>query len=221
MPLAEAFVQDIHAHPDDDARRLIFADWLDEQGSPWGRLIRVQVEQARRAADDPAQDALEAEARVLIARHRAALTQTLPRCKGLDWRFWRGMPGWVVADSFATLRRHADALFAAAPLERVTFRSLRAVRGLAAWPRLPRLRALDAAGLRVGSALALALAASPYAAGLERLDLSNNVLADPSAAALAASPHLNRLTRLDVRHTGLSAAAVAALVARFGPGVRA
>ena len=40
---AEAFLQRIRAYPDDDAPRLVFADWLDEQGDPRGDFIRVQV----------------------------------------------------------------------------------------------------------------------------------------------------------------------------------
>ena len=40
---AEAFLQRIRAFPDDDAPRLVFADWLDEQGDPRGEFIRVQI----------------------------------------------------------------------------------------------------------------------------------------------------------------------------------
>ena len=43
QPEAEAFLQRIRAYPDDDAQRLIFADWLDEVGDPRGRFIRVQL----------------------------------------------------------------------------------------------------------------------------------------------------------------------------------
>jgi uncharacterized protein (TIGR02996 family) len=43
-----AFLADILAHPDDDAPRLIFADWLDENGGPdRASFIRVQCEMAR------------------------------------------------------------------------------------------------------------------------------------------------------------------------------
>ena len=46
MTHADAFLQDILAHPDDDAPRLIFADWLEEQGDAAGvaraEFIRVQ-----------------------------------------------------------------------------------------------------------------------------------------------------------------------------------
>jgi uncharacterized protein (TIGR02996 family) len=42
----QAFVRAVLAAPDDPLPRLIFADWLDEQGDPLGELIRVRVELA-------------------------------------------------------------------------------------------------------------------------------------------------------------------------------
>src|SRR5690348_11385636 len=46
MMHADAFLRDILAHPDDDAPRLIFADWLEEQGdansTARAEFIRVQ-----------------------------------------------------------------------------------------------------------------------------------------------------------------------------------
>ena len=44
----EPFLQAIFAAPDDDLPRLVFADYLDEQGdSDWAELIRVQCERAK------------------------------------------------------------------------------------------------------------------------------------------------------------------------------
>jgi uncharacterized protein (TIGR02996 family) len=40
------FIQEILASPDDDTPRLIYADWLEEQGDPLGEFIRVQCELA-------------------------------------------------------------------------------------------------------------------------------------------------------------------------------
>ena len=37
---AEPFLQRIRAFPDDDAQRLIYADWLEEQGDPRGPFLR-------------------------------------------------------------------------------------------------------------------------------------------------------------------------------------
>ncbi len=44
----QAFLESIRSKPDDDLPRLVFADWLDENGEhEWGEFIRVQVEIAR------------------------------------------------------------------------------------------------------------------------------------------------------------------------------
>lgn len=49
MPDAAPFLAAIRAAPDDDAPRLIYADWLDEHGQPErAEFIRVQCELARR-----------------------------------------------------------------------------------------------------------------------------------------------------------------------------
>ena len=44
MTQEEAFLYAIQAEPSDDALRLVYADWLEEQGeSPRGEFIRVQI----------------------------------------------------------------------------------------------------------------------------------------------------------------------------------
>jgi uncharacterized protein (TIGR02996 family) len=40
----DEFLNAIESHPADRARRLIFADWLDEQNDPRGELIRIEEE---------------------------------------------------------------------------------------------------------------------------------------------------------------------------------
>ena len=43
-----SFLEAILAAPDDDAIRLVYADWLDDHGQPeYAEFIRVQVESAR------------------------------------------------------------------------------------------------------------------------------------------------------------------------------
>src|SRR5262245_57678825 len=55
METEAAFLADIRAHPDDDAPRLVFADWLEEHGEE-GRaeLIRLECRMAKLPSDDPA-----------------------------------------------------------------------------------------------------------------------------------------------------------------------
>ena len=48
MSLEESFLEDIRRHPEDDAPRLVYADWLDEHDEPErAEFIRLQCELAR------------------------------------------------------------------------------------------------------------------------------------------------------------------------------
>src|ERR1051325_2765416 len=54
MDTQEAFMKAIIDQPDDDAVRLVYADWLDENGQPErAEFIRVQIELSRISEDDP------------------------------------------------------------------------------------------------------------------------------------------------------------------------
>ena len=81
----EDFLAAILEAPDDDAPRLVYADWLDEHGQPErAEFIRVQCELARR--DDPALRRREAE---LLAAHHDAFAGPL-LAPGFRFRFSRG-----------------------------------------------------------------------------------------------------------------------------------
>src|SRR5437660_10147305 len=77
------------AAPDDDAPRLIFADWLEERGDPRGPFIRAQCALERLDPADPARADLEEEARSLLERHEAEWAAPL-RGVASAWRFRRG-----------------------------------------------------------------------------------------------------------------------------------
>jgi uncharacterized protein (TIGR02996 family) len=64
----EGFLEAILADPEDDALRLIYADWLDEHGDPErAEFIRVQIELARLPPTDPCVSELRArEGRLFI-----------------------------------------------------------------------------------------------------------------------------------------------------------
>ncbi len=63
------FLQAIHAEPDEDAHRLVYADWIEENGDPdRADFIRVQCQLACAEEADPRRAALEArEAELLKA----------------------------------------------------------------------------------------------------------------------------------------------------------
>jgi len=49
----QAFLAAIHADPQNDTPRLIFADWLDEQNDPRGSMVRLSCELARQPRLSP------------------------------------------------------------------------------------------------------------------------------------------------------------------------
>src|SRR5579884_1262936 len=71
MGIEEAFLHDILAHPDDDAPRLIYADWLDEHNDPRGEFIRVQCALAQLSDEDPRRWPLEQREQELLRDHEA------------------------------------------------------------------------------------------------------------------------------------------------------
>ena len=71
MKVRDALLAAILDAPDDDAPRLVFADWLDEHGEPdRAAFIRVQIERARLPEDDPRAEALKAREDALLRAHR-------------------------------------------------------------------------------------------------------------------------------------------------------
>lgn len=76
----DALLAAIVAHPDEDTPRLMFADWLDENGDP-GRaeFIRSQIERAYLERDDPRWLSLiNREAELLVAGRKTWLRPYLP-----------------------------------------------------------------------------------------------------------------------------------------------
>jgi uncharacterized protein (TIGR02996 family) len=73
-----AFLQAVIADPDDDAPRLIYADWLDEQGqSERAEFIRVQCELVRLPVGSARRKELRTRACELLAQHGKAWVERL------------------------------------------------------------------------------------------------------------------------------------------------
>src|SRR5438034_1048195 len=86
----EGFLEAILEDPDDDAVRLIYADWLEEHDQPArAEFIRVQIALAGLASFDPRRAPLERRERTLLAEHEKAWVGDLPQ--GVEqWQFSRG-----------------------------------------------------------------------------------------------------------------------------------
>src|SRR5262249_27792053 len=149
MTLERSFLADIVEHPDDDAPRLIFADWLDDHGcSERAEFIRVQVALARLGEFDDRREALLWRQRELLLAQEPEWVGDLAQWLH-GWMFRRGFIESVSArlDDFLA---HGESLLAREPVECVTLDrpTESGWQTLIQGPLLPRLRELGFEGFR-------------------------------------------------------------------------
>jgi uncharacterized protein (TIGR02996 family) len=78
MPTEGPF-REIWSSPEDDAPRLVYADWLEDHGdAERAELIRVQCRLAHMAADDPERAELEEREQDLLGRRGDEWSAGLP-----------------------------------------------------------------------------------------------------------------------------------------------
>jgi uncharacterized protein (TIGR02996 family) len=212
MNPAEPFLRAIHDRPDDDAPRLVYADWLDERGdADRAEFIRVQCALARAAADDPRRPERLAREQELLKRHGKVWGGLLGELfSNLDFR--RGFlyctgfhqPPRRVGDA-GVLRLLDDGQVAGMTLMTLSDCDVsdRGVEALAASWQVNDLQDLILGGNYVSPAGAAALARSPHLARLRRLYLYHNLLGDAGVASLLAAPSF-RLHRLDLVGNNIS-----------------
>jgi uncharacterized protein (TIGR02996 family) len=206
MTQEDAFIQAIIDNPEDDATRLIFADWLEENGQPErAGFIRYQIEHTQPPTFHSRRPKME--------KREAAILRKWGR------RWFAPPKGWKVGSQF-TVRRgfpetlemgtivlfsHDDDVFSRWPITRLRLEEddqsgRLLMRQLAKWPYLERIGSLSMYSLHLGAASMQPLGESPGVRNLVELDVGSNDLRDQGASALAASPHLAGLREIDIRH---------------------
>jgi uncharacterized protein (TIGR02996 family) len=244
----DALFAAILADPDDDLPRLVYADWLEENGRPAdvarAQFIRLQIEMSR---IDPLSDRFpqdyygpSADLAALARQWLRAWLAELPTAVAAE--VWKRRPGadalrrgflesvQLPPEVFAAV---APELFAAAPVVRVHFHtSYRDINRLLGDPHLGRLRAVRLTGSWDADRLVRRLCKWSPPAGVGELDLSGCGVTDAGAFHLAAAEPLGGLSTLRLRDNLLSRVGVEvlagaralALVARLdvtgNPGVR-
>jgi uncharacterized protein (TIGR02996 family) len=211
------FLQAIIHAPDDDTPRLVFADWLADHGEPErGEFIRVQIQLAGLAEDDPRRAELKVREEALLGEHADAWAKQLNLEAGLV-KFRRGLAEEIITNTRRLLASGHE-WFRMAPVRHLTVWSgqgnclgLEEIKRLASWPQLARLLSLCLPENGIGDVGAAILSASPFVAGLEVLDLGSDRIADAGASALALSPHLARLKELRLDHNDIGASGAYAL----------
>jgi uncharacterized protein (TIGR02996 family) len=224
MSDADALLRAVLAAPDDDAPRLVFADWLEEHGDPdRAAFMRAQVELARMKMPDPRWDGFIQIGRTLWHEHREAWTAWIS-----DWaeasEFRRGFLEHIRCEAADFLAR-ADEVRLHTPLTGVRldgraeiavplFRS-RALEGLrsltlsvnvpaGAWkhlaecPYLGQLEVLDLDSRGPAGEIVTALTDSVALGAVRELGLKWCALGDEQTARLIRHPWVTRLRRLDL-----------------------
>lgn len=225
----EAFLADICEHPEDDAPRLIYADWLEDAGkAARAEFIRIQIERARLSGTHPRQRDLASRESQLLQANEREWREELPRLTGVGWEeFTRGFIEAAFVESAGTYLRYEGHLLSSTPLSRLQIGEIDAAgaRQLVRSRGLGRLSELNLGnnptlgrGLRelagaeqltnlTGLLLhynslgeeVTVLAESPYLGNLKELYLSGNQLTDATVATLARSLTMPRLEQLDLR----------------------
>ncbi|HJZ89258.1 MAG TPA: TIGR02996 domain-containing protein [Gemmataceae bacterium] len=188
----------ILAAPDDDAPRLVFADWLDEHGEPdQAEFIRLQCATDRLPPTSRRWQSLHDRAQRLLRDWRADwAASTMERVLRADFR--RGFVDGVTLtiDHFVS---GADDLLALEPIRMWEFREVAffhrspPLTSLALHPAFDRVRGL-AVGEFAPDELVTAIAGSPHLNGLRSLSISYHRPGPEALKALfAAAPVLDHL----------------------------
>jgi uncharacterized protein (TIGR02996 family) len=209
-----SFLQAIIEAPDDDAPRLVYADWLSEHGeAERAEFIRVQCQLAGMAESDPRRPALAEREQALLDVYAQRWAEPL---RGLadEWAFRRGFVEQVAASNsvYQFLTRIREA-FALAPIRALRLDYLDGEEDGAVWTLQAAadcLRGVEDLELGVyhysGEPRLRRLLLSPHLAGLRRLVLTASFDGEgewpgiPAATleALLKAPTLAGLTELNI-----------------------
>jgi uncharacterized protein (TIGR02996 family) len=202
------------ADPDDDAVRLVLADWLEEQGDPRGELVRIQVERARVQGLAPEREAALTRREADLLRrhgadwlgplagqcddqmlHRGFLSVTInpkgfgPPPAGVD-------PVWAWVDSVAVPEQRwmagvvtADTRFRGVSRFQFTEPREQTCVGLAQAPAADRLTSLEIGRGACDTAGFLALLTSPHLSRLRHLTLESTGITSDGLDPLGTLDH--------------------------------
>jgi uncharacterized protein (TIGR02996 family) len=173
----EQFLRAIELEPEDDAVRLVFADWLEEHDdADRARFIRLQCEHYRRYGsvwpriDSPHREELEQEIDALLKKHHKAWTA--------------GLPAWAQKEPFQRGFLH---------IWNMTGKQFVQDAGL-----LRTVTPLGFLCLRLLKGREEAVFTSEHLSGVNWLSADEAQLTDAGIAALVRGKHLGRVRRLAV-----------------------
>lgn len=222
----DAFLRAIHANPDDDAPRLVYSDWLEENGQEdRAEFIRISLAMSSEFAahgHSKRHDDLFVQHRAIFAREWSAVLTPFGAATICDYR--RGLyTGFY--------RLHAAEVPSALPMLVGWFGStpsltikkcLGAMQDMAATPALAWITTISLGMYPLEEILdadVQAFCESPHLAGLRELNIRGSLgpgmrpLTDRTAIAVAEAATLRNLKQLSFSNFELGVPAVRALVA--------
>jgi uncharacterized protein (TIGR02996 family) len=218
MTHEEAFLQAISEQPDDDAPRLIYADWLEEHGkAAFAQFIRVQCELARHPQEDERWLELKIEEEDLWAQ--------LQRHWGEHFRHLNPYRATQLAEFKRGFLDNAGLTTAPAVFvkESPCWIFLLGVAGFTmgdamcddffACPQLWRVRSMNCERCTVKDSAMLGFADARHFHNLQRIDFFRNYIGTAGTTAFARCPSLTNLTELLLDENKLGDEGVQALVA--------
>lgn len=209
----QGFLEQVAAEPEDDAIRLIYADWLEDNGQlDRAEFIRLQIERASLPKWDARQLRMRVREAALLNEHEIAWRANLPKLEGVHWGgFRRGFVATANFRGFADLKQYQQQCWDAAPLESININwpqsrdnadHLKPIRGLR------ELSILDSYATEND---ANRLAMLPLLAGLHTLNILQCNLESDGFAWLVGSPHLANLRALRVPFNAIGNVGIEAL----------
>jgi uncharacterized protein (TIGR02996 family) len=206
----QAFLEAIRRRPGSRADRLVYADWLMEQGDPRGEFIHCQIQARRAPRGSPRRLHWEARSHELLLAHEADWLGPMLGVIG-NWDWNGGLLSWVTvaADVFLA---HAESWLPALPLLGVHLRKARDhIAELARCQQLAHLSGLYLGDNKLTDDDLDVLLRSPYLKQIRSLYLQSNHISAQGIGILAQSPNLPQLRELCLGHNRLRDEAVALL----------
>ena len=196
------FLAEILANPKAMEPRLVFADWLSENGDPRGEFIQVQCQLADLDLRDSRRIDLEYRLRHLWALHGAQWKSTVAGRNGIeDCDFQRGMGESVTMQADHFLEHH-ESLLRKFPLQGVHLLDpMRSLKRVAACPSLSRLSSLELQGGDILPGELKHFLQSPTLQKLTHLGISIQGLGRNSIMLIARSETLPNLRSLSLSPT--------------------
>jgi uncharacterized protein (TIGR02996 family) len=145
----QALLRTIAEYPDEDAPRLIYADWLEESADPINlaraELIRLHREARQLVPGGHEHWTNHAQQMSILRDYQDFWWQQLPQIEGVQWDRCEGSFFTRASLTIDTLLHSHEAIFSAAPIERISFQevSVTALRMVTRQSWMNRVRFLD------------------------------------------------------------------------------